>query len=256
MNPHENAWQLFDYMSLNPFKTGRQLEHYHWVKDKDKILIWPNRIYDITPNLPDVIIDEIADKIITNEYPSEIQFRLDGKQKSNIDHFIRKGFKVLREFPALSIGLNKDKIECLLPQDWDLSIRQVSNEQGLADWSNLLGNGFWSDKVDVSKPLHDIYEAIYKDNDKLKLFIAYINDIPAATSMAFNASVGGGIYLVYVKAEYRRHSLGALITKEAEQWCFKKGHKRVILQATAMGEPVYKRMGYKTDFNYLILVPV
>jgi hypothetical protein len=49
--------------------------------------------------------------------------------------------------------------------------------------------------------------------------------------------------------------LGALMTKKAEHWCFKQEQETIILQATPMGENVYKRLGYKVDFNYIILTP-
>lgn len=255
MNPHENAWQLFDFMSQNPCKTGQQSEYYHWVKDKNEMLIWPNRIYHLKPNLPESALEEIVSGVHNHKLPKEIQIKQEAKQESNIQNLIRKGFKVQREFPALSIQTNTNQLEYNLPPEWKLCIRQVENNKTLSDWSNLLGTGFWSNYPDVGIPLYNVYESIYNHNNRIRLFIAYVNDIPAATSMAFGATAGGGIYLVYVKAEFRKHGLGALMTKEAEQWCFQQGHETVILQATQMGEPVYKRIGYKIDFNYTILIP-
>lgn len=255
MNPHNNPWLLFDFMSANPFKTGQQLSHYHWVRDKADILIWPNRIYNITPDLTDDTIDLIIAKVKAEEYPPEIQFHLDDSQQNNINKLKHKGFKTLREFPALSVNSDSASLDWSFPTDWKVTVKQVNNLQKLTDWSILLGNGFWSNPKDLSKPLYNIYESIYQNSDNLKLFICFVNGIPAATSMAFNSAVSGGIYLVYVKPEYRKHGLGAMMTKEAEQWSFRQGQQTVILQATPLGEPVYKRMGYKVDFFYTILVP-
>jgi len=55
----------------------------------------------------------------------------------------------------------------------------------------------------------------------------------------------GGIYFVATDSRARRRGLGSALASVATERCLSRGARRVILQASAIGEPVYRSLGYE-----------
>ena len=51
-------------------------------------------------------------------------------------------------------------------------------------------------------------------------------------------------------ADARNLSLGRLVTEWATNAAFDRGATSVTLQSSAMGEPLYTRLGYETQYHY------
>jgi hypothetical protein len=47
-----------------------------------------------------------------------------------------------------------------------------------------------------------------------------------------------------------RRGLGRVVTEWATNMAFDRGATSVTLQASAMGEPLYARLGYTTQYHY------
>jgi GNAT superfamily N-acetyltransferase len=65
-----------------------------------------------------------------------------------------------------------------------------------------------------------------------------------ATAMALHTGTVAGVYWVGTTPEARGKGLAAACTALVTNLAFEKGAKAVTLQATHMGEPVYRRLGY------------
>jgi ribosomal protein S18 acetylase RimI-like enzyme len=76
-------------------------------------------------------------------------------------------------------------------------------------------------------------------------FVAYRDDRPVATALTIFSGAGAGVYWVGTAAEARRSGLGELCTRLATNAGFAKGAKVVALQASAFGEPLYRKLGYR-----------
>lgn len=70
-----------------------------------------------------------------------------------------------------------------------------------------------------------------------------------ATAIAVD-DVVGGIYMVATLPEARRRGFGEAVTAAATNSLFDDGASAVVLQASAMGEPIYERMGFRTFTTY------
>jgi ribosomal protein S18 acetylase RimI-like enzyme len=77
-----------------------------------------------------------------------------------------------------------------------------------------------------------------------KLFLAYRDEKPVATSLLFRHENTAGIYYVSTIPAYRNKGCGLRITQAAMQSAKKSGFTDVILQATPMGLRIYKRAGF------------
>ena len=81
----------------------------------------------------------------------------------------------------------------------------------------------------------------------------------AAAAMVCNVPVGadqiGVVAWVATEPDRRRHGYGGLATQAASNRSFELGAKAVVLQASPMGLPVYRRLGYRSLCEYTIWSP-
>lgn len=85
------------------------------------------------------------------------------------------------------------------------------------------------------------------------MLLGEVEGVPVATSMAVITGGLVGVYNVQVQREHRRRGLGRAMTAAALAVGRERGATAGALQATAMGEPLYQSMGFKTLYHYLEL---
>lgn len=76
-------------------------------------------------------------------------------------------------------------------------------------------------------------------------FVAYLDREPAACAMAFRHEDSAGLFWVATKSSARNRGLGALVSAAAVNGAFQAGAKSATLTATALGVPVYRRLGFE-----------
>lgn len=79
--------------------------------------------------------------------------------------------------------------------------------------------------------------------------LIYKGDTPVGAAMTVLSGDVAGIYWVGVLEEYRGDGLGAYLVQSSTNAGFDMGASSVILQASEMGEPIYKKLGYDS-FKY------
>ena len=127
----------------------------------------------------------------------------------------------------------------------NIKIISVKNKQDLLVWKNTSFDGF-----EIPERGREQYERFVLSFDlsakaPQKLFIACYDGKPVATSMLFVHKNTAGIYYVSTLPDYRNKGCGLKITQAAMQEAKDTGFKDVILQATPMGLPVYKKTGFR-----------
>lgn len=83
------------------------------------------------------------------------------------------------------------------------------------------------------------------------LFVGYLDGVPVGTSVAVSSARAGGVVNVLTQEAARGRGVGTALTWAAVQAGVARGHDIVALQATPMGLPVYKAMGFKTVVEYV-----
>lgn len=86
---------------------------------------------------------------------------------------------------------------------------------------------------------------------EVELFLGRVDGEPAACSMLFATGDVAGIYWVGVEERFRQRGFGAAVTGHAMAAGRKRGLRVASLQASKMGEPVYRRMGFEILRHYL-----
>jgi ribosomal protein S18 acetylase RimI-like enzyme len=86
--------------------------------------------------------------------------------------------------------------------------------------------------------------------DGAAAFLALLDGRPAGISMTIVSHGVAGIYWVGCTAEARGRGLGRTMTAAALDAGFAMGADGASLQASPMGEGLYRRMGFETIFDY------
>jgi len=85
-------------------------------------------------------------------------------------------------------------------------------------------------------------------------FLAYLDGAPVAIAMTIVSHGIAGIYWVGSLAEARGRGIGRAVTTAATGVGFELGAALASLQASPMGEPIYRAMGYRRIYDYRLLL--
>ncbi len=90
--------------------------------------------------------------------------------------------------------------------------------------------------------------------DNAVALLAYFDSKPVGIAMTIVSHGVAGIYWVGTLAEARGKGIGEAVTAAAINAGFDLGAEIASLQASPMGEPVYRRMGFETIYEYRLLM--
>lgn len=127
-----------------------------------------------------------------------------------------------------------------------VAVEVVSDQATLAEWSRVvaLGFGFPEWALDGAIEL-DRLIGLPGDTPLVRI-LARVDGVPAASAAYLPGPDLGGIYSVATGEEYRGRGLGTAVTVAAVRHGRDDGATGVVLQASAMGFPVYERLGFAT----------
>jgi GNAT superfamily N-acetyltransferase len=152
------------------------------------------------------------------------------------------GFTTYVESAGMAIDLlemNKD-----VPFPSGLKIIDVKDDNTLKTWCHITSTGFG-----IPEPAEPSLLAWFKTDIKykqpLKFYLGLLEGKPVATSMYFPGEGVVGIYFVATLPEARNKGIGFAITQKPLLEGREMGYRVGILQASKMGEPVYRKMGFK-----------
>ena len=152
------------------------------------------------------------------------------------------GLRLFTKVPCMAAKLNESFLDRNLMDE--IKILTVKTQKDLIVWKNTSFEGF---EMSVhTREQYGAFVSSFKLDAKSpqKLFLAYRDEKPVATSLLFIHKNTAGIYYVSTIPAYRNKSCGLRITQAAMQSAKKSGLTDVILQATPMGLRVYKRAGF------------
>jgi len=89
------------------------------------------------------------------------------------------------------------------------------------------------------------------DDPDIRLFGGYLDDEPVACSFAIRSAEVVGVYAVGTSAVARRRGIATAMTWAAVEAGRDWACAAATLQASAMGEPVYRAMGFETVARYV-----
>lgn len=159
------------------------------------------------------------------------------------------GLQKVFEMPEMVLDRRAGEAE---PPD-GASLRRVTSVEDATDFWQVaaaayVSNGFPPETFSY----YEDHEGLWADN--VAAFLARVDGRPAAIAMTIVTRGVAGIYWVGTTEEARGRGLARALTATAVNAGFDMGGEIASLQASPMGEPVYRRMGFETIFNYRLLL--
>ena len=153
------------------------------------------------------------------------------------------GLRLIEKVPCMAADLNDLVSYKQIPDT--VTISPVKDKNDLLIWEDISFHGF-----EMPRRAREQYGAFVSSFDlgaqsPQKLFLAYFDGKPVATSLLFTHNNSTGIYYVSTLPAFRNKGFGLKITQAAMQAAKESGIKNVILQATPLGAKVYIRTGFK-----------
>jgi ribosomal protein S18 acetylase RimI-like enzyme len=138
-----------------------------------------------------------------------------------------------------------------------IDLRPVTTADDVAAYGRVMGPAY----ATYGMP-EDVLPAMLGNLETLRAphivaFVARVDGTPVAGAMTVVTHGVAGIYWVGTIPAARGRGLAELCTRAAGNAGFDLGGRIAALQASPMGEPVYKRMGYfeVTRYPYLVQIP-
>lgn len=100
-----------------------------------------------------------------------------------------------------------------------------------------------------------LYEPTYVAGVDGSVILVLDDDEPVSTAIAWPVGDDVGIFSVATPERFRGRGFGAVATSAAIGVGFDAGASRAFLQSSAMGEGVYRRLGFREVCRYLFLGP-
>ena len=153
------------------------------------------------------------------------------------------GLRLIEKVPCMAAALNDSVSDKQSPDN--VTISPVKDKNDLLIWEDISFRGFA-----MPRRAREQYGTFVSSFDlgtqsPQKLFLAYCEGKPVATSLLFTHKNSAGIYYVSTLPAFRNKGFGLAITQGAMQAAMQDGFKNVILQATPLGAKVYIRTGFK-----------
>ncbi|MCU1592849.1 MAG: hypothetical protein JWO12_241 [Frankiales bacterium] len=135
-----------------------------------------------------------------------------------------------------------------------LRISRVATADDLAKHATALARGFGA--PDPSAAL-DVFTGALLEDPRVTMLSGFLEDQPdpVATSVSVVTDGVAGVFGVTVADSARRWGAGTAMTWAAVSAGAERGADVAGLQATAMGQPVYARMGFRTVRRYARYAP-
>lgn len=131
-----------------------------------------------------------------------------------------------------------------------LEIIAAESESEVLDWVNTFDRGMVGiEPRGEAHPWLSPFSELYLGDAGSRLFVAMAGGELVACSLAVIGGGAVGLYGVATVPEHRGKGYGAAITAAGLHWGRDQGETAGILHATAMGLPVYRRLGFEPTWE-------
>lgn len=160
------------------------------------------------------------------------------------DTLAEHGWTLAGTTPGMAVELVNLAQDTHMPPD--VTIERVQGEDDLRLWAQIAGEGTGFPAETAARfSGMEPYAAGYPSRSERRNYLAYLDGEPVATSaMVLNDGVAG-IYAVATLPDARRRGIGAALSRLPLLEAQAEGYRVGTLQASDMGHPVYRNLGFQ-----------
>jgi GNAT superfamily N-acetyltransferase len=156
---------------------------------------------------------------------------------------LEHGLTLAESVPGMAADLAQLKAPPLISTEW--AVRRVESRETLEQWIAIFSLVYQLPKVAADFFFKVMDQIGYAPGLPFRHYLGTLKGEPVACSSLFSGAGAAGLYNVAAIPEVRGKGLGTAISAHA----LKEGHfmgcQTGILHSTAMGLPVYQRLGFK-----------
>jgi hypothetical protein len=134
-----------------------------------------------------------------------------------------------------------------VPVPSGIDIRRATDVAGLADHVAAAAEGFGM----PTDWLEDLMGDAILDEPGVAVYVGYTDRVPVATGLGAITGRTIGVYNIATVPGARQRGYGAAMTMRIVDDGAAAGCDVAILQASDMGKPIYKRLGFRTVVEYV-----
>ena len=200
-------------------------------------LSWLDAIFyaDLVPAEAEQRVKEIIEKIKLGAAPVRWTLGPVSRPLGLGELLLKHGFARHETRAAMAVEINK-KGYVPVP---GLEIEVVKNKEVMGLWNAVISEGLFK------RPMKPAIFANVLNEKNVRFYLGRYNGIPAATTMSFLSSGVAGLYCVATLPEFRGRGIGRALTENALLEAKAAGYSTAVLQASQMGEKVYKKIGFE-----------
>lgn len=242
----KNLFDLYDYYAENSNASREISGNYKWVNTKH--FPWPNFIYNLSEEnlITRKEISNLAEAVKKKSAPEFWIVRESSILDNLEDIFFENNIRPVETWPGMAIELNKPVLDKYNEIE-GFEVRNVKTEDELNHWLSIVGRELFDGNMLERKFfLNEI------NKEKIKLYLGIYEGEPVSTSMMFTNGESAGLYMIATLDKCRGKGLGTNITLKPLIDAFNSGCSYGILQASKMGESVYRKIGFEQCCRFYI----
>ena len=157
----------------------------------------------------------------------------------------RLGFTHADSLPGMVVR----PAELVIVAGRELEITRVHDRAGVAIAATVAAAGFEVAPEDLAA----LFTSHVAATPGLSIYVAHAEGRPVSTATIWTGDGSVGVFNVATPPEYRGRGYGRAVTLNAVRDGFSTGADLAWLQASHLGEPVYRSMGFRQVETYLLL---
>jgi ribosomal protein S18 acetylase RimI-like enzyme len=167
-------------------------------------------------------------------------------------HLESHGLRCVEESPGMALDLKVLKEDIPFPSG--LTIERVSNAEVLSEFVEVMRVGFEMPEFTAAALFEEFNAMGLTDESPWRHYVGRLNgEVLTTASLAIVLGIAG-IYNVVTLPKARRRGFGAAMTLAALREARELGYQIGILQSSAVGLGVYRRLGFEQYSTYYIYV--